>query len=131
MKRTLPLIAALLLSAAAFAQSTSVTKVAGQTVTFTWTAPTTNTDGSAISGSLTYSVYSCPSTATAGGAASACTAAVTGLSALTWTSAALTAGTFYYAVTASDANGQSALSDIATVTVTAAPPNAPSNFAGK
>ena len=56
MKHLTALLCGLLLSTAALA--------AGPTATVTWTAPTTNTDGSAIAGALTYNVYQGTGTAT-------------------------------------------------------------------
>lgn len=125
------LCAAVVLSTQAIAQGTTVTATAGQTATLNWTAPTANTDGSAIAGTLTYNVYNCPAGSTTG-AASQCTQLANGLTAATWTSAALTAGTLNYAVTAVETSGggpqESALSNIVTLTVASAPPNPPGSL---
>lgn len=134
MKKILTLLLALAFGSVALAQSTgtNVNKAVGQQATLSWTAPTTNTDGSAISGALTYNVYSCPAGTVAGSAASACTQVAMGLATTTYTTAAFTvAGTFNYAVTAvetpSGASGmESALSNLVTALVTApVPPNPP------
>lgn len=123
MKKILILACALAIAGVALAQSASVNKLTGQTATVSWTAPTTNTNGTAIASALTYNIYSCPSGTAAGAAASSCTQVTSGLTALTYTTAAFTtAGTFNYAVTAVEAGQESAISNLVSAVVTAPPP---------
>lgn len=86
-------------------------------VTLTWTAPTTNTDGSALTDLQGYRLYQGPSTGAYGpstdlGAAS-CTAG-----SCTYNVPNLTAGTYFFAVTAYNGGGyESVFSNEATATV--------------
>jgi len=98
---------------------------------FSWTDPTTNTDGSALgAGEITgYVVGVRPSSGTAGTYPSTIAAASGATSALvSGLSPALTSGSYFAAVqTQSTTNGNSAWSSEVAFTLTASP-NPPSNF---
>lgn len=93
-------------------------------VTLTWTAPTQNTDGTAITQSLTYNVYQGPK------GAEAATPVATGVTALTWSgTAGLQPGTTVcWEVTAQDSGGESAKSAEVCKTFAPSVPNPPSNL---
>lgn len=100
---------------------------AGNQAILSWTAPTTNTDGTAITGAVTYNVYQGTATALA-------TAAVqTGLTATSVTvTAGLTDGaTVCWAVTAVAGGIESAQSATACKTFPAGTPNSPAGFTAK
>lgn len=76
----------------------TVNKPVGATIVWNWVAPTTNTDGSAITGALTYTIYE-----SYGGAFMQLATGITGLS---YSQANLTVGTecIYVTVTEAGAN---------------------------
>lgn len=81
----------------------------------TWTAPTQNTDGTAVKTPITFTVYE--------GTVAKCTT--------TQTSAGLTGlsvGLHTYTVTAKTSDGESAKSNAASKTIPPAPPNPPTNL---
>lgn len=125
MKKLL-LLAATLFCTVALAQTTgtSVSKSVGQTSVVTWAATTTYVGGTAIpSGTaVTYNVYESQQ---ANGACSYTSSpAVTGVTALTWTTPAYTSpGVYCYAVSAVAGGMESALSSSVTATVTNPVPN--------
>lgn len=102
----------------AYAQTSTVTKSAGSTAVLAWLAPVANTDGTPIATGtpITYTVYS------------GTTKAVTGLTALTWTTGPLTVGTPCWAVTATEAGVESAQSTQVCITVVAPTPNPPAGL---
>lgn len=103
-------LALVLASAVALAQTATTS------ATLAWTAPTANTDGSAISGALTYNVYEGPK-------AGPFTKVASGLSGGTTTLTSLTAGPCF-AVTTVEAASESALSN----TVCVLEPDGPSSL---
>jgi hypothetical protein len=83
------------------------------TATLTWTAPTQNTDGTAITGALSFNVYK--------GASAAALTLLKAVSGGPTTDTGLAAGTYYYAVSAVNNSGvESARSAAASLTI--APP---------
>lgn len=87
----------------------------------TWTAPTLNTDGTSISGSLTYNIYRGTSVTTLTKLASSST--------LSYTDATAPIGTNYYAVTAvNSAGSESAKSAIVSKVIAAPVPAAPTGL---
>lgn len=109
---------ALFFVASAFIQA----QAAGPAATLTWTAPTTNTDGTPITGTLSFNVYQGPT------GAEGATPVQTGLSG---TSVTITLGladgtTVCFKVTAVEGGQESAKSNEACKTFPAATPNAPS-----
>lgn len=97
------------------------------TLTATWTAPTKNTDSSAITAALTYNLY----------AGTSCTALVKAQRAIATTSVTLTGSTltglipgatYCFAVTAVANGVESAQSNTATVAIPSPTPNAPSQI---
>ena len=83
------------------------------TATLTWTAPTTNTDGTPVTPLAGYTIYY----GTTEGALSQ-TVAVSGATTLTYEITGLTTGTWYFAVAANAADGtQSAQSTIGSKTI--------------
>lgn len=111
---------------ALFFLTSVVVQAAGPTATLTWVPPTTNTDGSPITGTLTYNIYegqgASVSTCTVGS-----TPSQTGLSGTTVTiSTGLQDGTTAcFAVTAVEGGVESAKSNTATKTFPPATPLAP------
>jgi len=104
----------------------STVALAANTASLSWTAVTTNTDGSAVSGAVTYNVYQ-------GASAGALTSVQTGL---TTTSATVTAGladgaTVCFAVTAVAGGIESAQSAVACKTFPAGVPSAPTGLVVK
>jgi fibronectin type 3 domain-containing protein len=93
MKKLIPLIPCAVLAACSVASSATLS------ATLTWTAPTTNADGTPISGALTYDVYQ--------GASGAETKVASGVTGTTWAaSTGLVAGaTVCWKVTAVNAAG--------------------------
>lgn len=90
----------------------------GATANLNWVAPTLNTDGSAITGSLTYNVYR---------GTSATSLVKIGTSSTTsYTDANAPVGTDYYAVTAVNSYGvESVYSNVASKVIAAPTPNPP------
>lgn len=87
------------------------------TVGLSWTAPTQNADGTALTDLKGYNVYQGAT------AASLVKVGTIALPALSYTTAALPAGTFYFAVTAfNSANVESAQSAVVSATLTTPPP---------
>lgn len=80
-----------------------------------WTAPTQNTDGSAITKAITYTIYE--------GTTAKCTTTATAAS-LT----SLSVGVHSWTTTAKTTDGESAKSNVASKTITAAPPNPPTGL---
>jgi len=97
------------------------TVVAGSSITLTWLAPTTNTDGSPItpvSGTaVTYTLYNA--------AVSPPAKIASGLTTTSSVRSALVVGTPCYAVTATVNGIESGFSNAASLTVLPAPPNPP------
>jgi hypothetical protein len=91
----------------------------GGSITLSWVAPIANTDGSAISGTLSYNLY----TVTATGS----TSLQTGITGLTNQRTNLNAGTPCYALTAVENGIESSPTNPVCVTVTAGP-NAPTSI---
>jgi hypothetical protein len=93
------------------------------TAVLSWTAPTTNTDGSAITGALTYNLYR--------GTSATVLTKMTTVTGLTFTDHAGSASpvTYFYAVSAVEAGQESKESNTVTVTLAAATltPSAPTN----
>jgi hypothetical protein len=88
------------------------TAAATGSATLTWTAPTTNTNGTAVTPLSGYTLYY-------GTSASSLTQSVviSGSSTTTYTITGLTAGTWYFAVTADATDGtQSAMSNVGSKT---------------
>lgn len=102
--------------------------LAANTATLTWGAVTTNTDGSAISGTVTYNVYQTPCGSTSGG-----TQLANGITALIYTvSAGLTDGTTVcFNVTAVAGGIESAYSAQGSKTFPAGVPNPPASLTVK
>lgn len=103
------------------AATIAVAQAAGPSATLTWVPPTTNTDGTPITGALTFNVYQGPT------GAESTTPVQTGLSG---TSATITAGladgtTVCFKVTAVEGGQESAKSNEACKTFPAATPNSP------
>lgn len=109
-------------SAILLALSATVAMAATLSSTLTWTAPTGNTDGTAVSGTLTYNLYEGPS-ATALSASPAQTG-ITTLGEATALGAAPGA-TACFAVTAVEGGQESAQSNVSCKTFPASIPNAP------
>src|ERR1700744_66240 len=102
----------------------ALTVKTGSNITLTWTAPTKNTDGSVISGAITYNLYN----VTASG--STVLANAKGISTTSSQRTNLNAGTPCYAVTAVVNSVESAQTQAICVLVTATPtltPNPPTN----
>lgn len=96
------------------------------TANLTWIAPTTRTDGSALSGAVTYKVYRGTSSAAV---ASATTPIATVATGTTYTDASAPAGTQFYAVSAVDAAGvESAKTNAVSVVIPVAPPSPPTGL---
>jgi hypothetical protein len=93
-------------------------QVAPPTAVLTWTVPTTNTDGTPITGTITYTVYQ-------GTSASSLTQVATGITATTDTiSTGLVDGTTYYwAVSVQVGGVSSAQSNVVSKTMAAGIPN--------
>lgn len=111
-------LAALLISSAVHAQTCPAAipdPVPSNAVRLSWTAPTQNTDGSAITKAITYTVYE--------GATAKCTTAATAGS-LT----GLSVGLHTWAVSAKTSDGESAKSTTASKTVPPSPPNPPTSL---
>jgi hypothetical protein len=104
----------------------SVAVAAGVSSVLTWTAPTANTDSTAISGTLTYNVYSGPTAGTL-----AATPVQTGLTVTTGTVPGAAGTTQCFAVTAVEGGQESAQSNVSCKTFPASVPNAPTNFVAK
>jgi hypothetical protein len=95
-------------------QSVTITvTLATETATLTWSAPTTNTNGTPVTDLTGYNIYY--------GQSSTLTTpshSVSGATNTTWTTPPLTAGTWYFAVTAVAADGtESSQSPIGTKTI--------------
>ncbi len=108
---------ALTLLAAACASAQTVTT----TINLSWVAPTANTDGSAITGPLTYTLYQGPK-------AGPFTQAAAGLSGTTTVVTSTAAGTCF-ALAASEVQGSSTVSSTLSPTVCALQPDAPTSLA--
>ena len=91
----------------------SITKPAGASVTVSWVAPTTYTDGTPLTGAITYNLYLMNQSTT--------TPYVTGITSTSSLRSGLSAGTKCYAVTAVVNGVESAQSESVAVMVTAAP----------
>lgn len=103
----------------------SLSALAG-TANLSWTAPTTRTDGSALTGAVTYKVYRGTSAAAVG---SATTALATVTAGTTYTDASAPAGTQFYAVSAVDSGGlESAKTAAVSVVIPSAPPSPPTGL---
>lgn len=123
MKGIVSAIVLMLASTCALAQVTSQPSPAcakpvaaipvGSNITLTWTPPTANTDGTAISGAITYNLYN------VAGANPVLLAA--GLTSAASTRTNLSAGTPCYAVTAVVAGVESAISNTASVWIAEIP----------
>jgi hypothetical protein len=101
----------------------TVAFAAGPTTILTWIAPTVNMDGSPVTGTITYNVYSGPTTTTL--AAVPTTTSITGLT----TTVLGTAGTtLCFAVTAVNAGQESAKSNVVCKVFAASIPAAPTNL---
>lgn len=87
------------------------------------TPPTKNTDGSIITGAITYNFYRGTSATTVTTKLNATPATI-----CAYTDSAAPVGTNYYAVTALVAGEESALSAVASKTIAPPVPNAPSNL---
>lgn len=104
----------------------SATQAAGPSAALAWVAPTTNTDGTAITVALTYNVYQGSAVS-----AAACTLGSTPVqTGVSGTSLTITAGladgtTACFAVTAVEGGVESAKSNVATKTFPPATPLAP------
>jgi hypothetical protein len=93
-----------------------------ESASLVWTAPTANTDGSAITATLTYNIYQGPS-----GALVKVQSAVSGTTATV--TSGLTAGSVQcFAVTAIENGVESAQSNSACVTIPSPSPAAPTNL---
>jgi len=96
-------------------------------VVLTWVAPTTNTDGSAIVGPLTYTIYQYVN------ATEATTKVVTGVTGLTYivTGGLITGAGYTFHVTCTNAQGlESGAGNAAVVTIPGVAPNPPTNLVG-
>lgn len=109
-----------------FASAFIQAQAAGPSATLTWTAPTTNTDGTPITGTLTFNVYQ-----GSGASVSACTLGTTAVqTGISGTTVTVTSGladgtTACFAVTAVEGGVESAKSNTATKTFPPATPLAP------
>lgn len=101
------------------------TPVEAGTANLTWVAPTTRTDGAALTGPLTFKVYR--GSSAAGVAAS--TTAIATATGTSYTDTSAPAGTQFYAVTAVDAAGvESAKTNAVSVVIPVAPPSPPTGL---
>lgn len=123
MNRVTPYFRAFLVLVCLTATLFCVSKAWAGSVTLTWTAPTTRTDGSALTNLAGYRIYH-------GTAAASITTRVD-VSVATATShvlSGLPAGVRYFQMTAVDANGvESARTSVLSTTVVDAPPSPPNN----
>jgi len=103
---------ALLLAGQVFAQNQAV---------LSCTAPTKNTDGSSITGTISYKFYEGMSAGSFSSSSAPQTAC-----AYTW--AGLSVGTHFFAVTATVGGVESAVSNVVTKTIAAPKPNPPTNL---
>jgi|HubBroStandDraft_5_1064220.scaffolds.fasta_scaffold102517_3 hypothetical protein len=99
----------------------SAALAAGPSATLTWTAPTVNTDGSPVSGTLTYNVYS-------GATATTLTKLQSGVTGLTVSIPGVAGSTSCFSVTAVEGGQESAQSNVACKTFPASVPDAPTNL---
>lgn len=100
--------------------SVGVTPAYTRTVTLNWTAPTANSDGSALTPLTGYNIYM-------GATASQLlqVASITNPGLLTWTSAPLSTGTYFFTITALNSSTESAQSAPPVSFPVAAPKTAP------
>lgn len=95
------------------------------TASLTWTAPTTRTDGSALSGAVTYKVYR----GTSAAAVASATTPIGTATGTTYTDASAPSGTQFYAVATVDASGaESVKSNAVSVVIPVAPPSPPTGL---
>ncbi len=104
------LLASVFLSLLAFAAQ-------AKTVLISWTAPTTNTDGTAIVGPITYTVYQYTNAVS--------TQLATGVVGLTFTTLNLPPGKYSFQVSAWVNGMQSVAATSPIITIAAPPPNPP------
>lgn len=103
------------------AQSANLSKSVGSTAVLGWTAPVANTDGTPISGPITYTVYLL--------SGSTSTPVAANLTTNMWTTPALaTVGTICWDVTATVAGKESVATSPICVSVVAPTPNPPTGL---
>lgn len=111
---------ALLLPLSALAQPTCPAAIPDpvprDAVRLSWTAPTQNTDGTAVKTPIDFTIYE--------GTVAKCIIRTTTAASLT----GLSVGAHSWAVTAKTTDGESAKSNVASKTIAPAPPNPPSNL---
>lgn len=91
------------------------------TANLSWTAPTTRTDGSALTGAVSYKVYR--------GASASSLSLLTTVTTVGYTDTAAPAGTVFYAVSAVDSAGlESAKTAALSVVIPVAPPSPPTGL---
>jgi len=91
------------------------------TANLSWTAPTTRTDGSALTGAVSYKVYRGPSAASL--------TLLTTVTTVGYTDASAPAGTVWYAVSAVDSAGLESVKTAAlSVVIPVAPPSPPTGL---
>lgn len=96
------------------------------TANLTWTAPTTRTDGSALTGAVTYKVYRGSSAAAV---ASSTTALATVSAGTAYTDTTAPAGTQFYAVSTVDSAGvEGPKANAVSVVIPVAPPSPPTGL---
>jgi hypothetical protein len=100
----------------------STAVLAGQAV-LTWTAPTTNTDGSALTDGLGYKIYYGTTSTNLNQ-----NVLVNGIGTLTYTVANLPAGTWYFAATTRATSGESAKTGTVSTTIVPSLPSPPSGL---